>query len=165
METSRCTLVKLQQSDYEDVKKIYTNHEVRRYLGGVIAEERMFDKFSDALKRSNSDSLWWVVRHKNANEFIGLVSLDKHIDGETEVSYEFLPDWWGNGYGTEVIGEVLAFAFDDINILKVIAETQKANVRSCRLLEKLGMHVERTVERHGTEQAIYSIEKQDHALP
>lgn len=152
-------MVKLQQSDYDDVKQIYTNHEVRRYLGGVIAEENTFDKFLEAVKRSNSDSSLWVVWLKSTNDFIGLVSLDKHIDGDTEVSYEFLPNWWGSGYATEVIGEVLTFAFNVLNITKVIAETQTANLRSCRVLEKLGMKLERTVQRHGAEQAIYSIEK------
>lgn len=159
LETSRCILVTLQQSDYEDVKKIYTNHEVRRYLGGKIPEERTPDKFVDAVKHSYTDSLSWVVRLKDTYEFIGLVSLDKHIDGEKEVSYEFIPDWWGQGYAYEVIREVLVFAFNNLNLSKIIAETQKANDRSCRLLEKLGMHLEKTVERYGAEQAIYSIEK------
>lgn len=98
-------------------------------------------------------------RLKNTNDFIGLVSLDKHIDGDTEVSYEFLPKWWGAGYTTEVMGEVLNFALNVLTLTKVIAGTQTANLRSCRLLEKLGMKLQITVQRHGAEQAIYSIEK------
>lgn len=63
MESSRCRLVKLQETDYEDVKKIYTNDEVR------------------------------------------------------------------------------------------------ANHSSCKLLVKVGMTLEKTVQRYGAEQAIYGIEK------
>ncbi|WP_238327973.1 GNAT family N-acetyltransferase [Paenibacillus gorillae] len=76
-----------------------------------------------------------------------------------EVSYEFLPDWWGNGYASEVIAMVLDYALNELHISKIIAETQTANIASCRLLEKVGMNLERTVQRYGAEQAIYAIEK------
>ncbi|NOU71295.1 GNAT family N-acetyltransferase [Paenibacillus sp. LMG 31458] len=71
------------------------------------------------------------------NEFIGLVSLDKHVDGGTEVSYEFLPTWWRSGYATEVLSQVINFSFNELELSRVIAETQTANAPSCRLLEQL----------------------------
>lgn len=40
---------------------------------------------------------------------------------------------------------------------KLVDETQTANKRSYRLLEKLGMQLERKVIRFGAEQAMYSI--------
>ncbi|MFF2092263.1 GNAT family N-acetyltransferase [Paenibacillus sp. NPDC058174] len=160
METDRCILVNLQESDYEEVKEIYTNEKVRTFLGGAILEEHTLHKFEDILTRSNKDSYYWTVRKKPTNECIGLVSLDQHSEGvNIEVSYEFLPDWWGNGYATEVIAAVLDYALNGLQISKVIAETQTANIASCRLLEKVGMNLERTVQRYGAEQAIYAIEK------
>lgn len=161
METNRCHLMRLQKNDYEDVKMIYTNEKVRKYLGGTILEEHTFNKFLDTVKRSQTGSYYWVVRLKSSNDFIGLVSLDKHIDGQNmEISYEFLPDWWGHGYAKEVISQMLTYAFNELNLTKVIAETQTANHSSCRLLEKVGMKLEQTLIRYGAEQAIYGIEKQ-----
>ncbi|WP_087919643.1 GNAT family N-acetyltransferase [Paenibacillus donghaensis] len=55
---------------------------------------------------------------------------------------------------------MLIYVFNDLNLTKVIAETQMANHSSCRLLEKVGMKLEQTVIRYGAEQAIYGIEKQ-----
>ncbi|GGG72523.1 GNAT family N-acetyltransferase [Paenibacillus radicis (ex Gao et al. 2016)] len=160
METDRCIMVKLQQSDYEAIKKIYTNEKVRAYLGGAIPEDYTLNKFQDILERSNKDSFYWTVRTISNDEFMGLVSLDKHSEGvNIEVSYEFLPNWWGNGYASEVITRILSYALNELHISKVIAETQTANVASCRLLEKVGMNLERIVQRYDAEQAIYAIEK------
>jgi ribosomal-protein-alanine N-acetyltransferase len=159
VETGRCILTKLNIDDFEDVKKIYVNEEVRKYLGGAIPEENTLSKFMDTLNRSNTDSHFWAVRLKESKHFIGLVSLDKHVDGGTELSYEFVPTYWGTGYATEVIRNVIIFAFNELTIFKVIAETQTANASSCRLLERVGMTLERKVQRFGAEQTLYSIEK------
>lgn len=107
---------------------------------------------------SNDNSFYWVVREKHTDNFIGLVSLDLHHDGHyLEISYQFLPNWWGKGYATEVVQLIITFALNELNLSKIVAETQTANMSSCRLLEKLGMKLERTVSRFGNEQAIYSI--------
>ncbi|WP_413306207.1 GNAT family N-acetyltransferase [Bacillus sp. 1P10SD] len=90
--------------------------------------------------------------------FIGMVSLDPHHDGiYYEVSYQLLPNWWGVGYATEVVQVVINFALNELKQPKIIAETQIANIVSCRPLEKLGMKLEGTINRFGAEQAIYSI--------
>lgn len=65
----------------------------------------------------------------------------------------------GYGYASEAISQILTYAFNELNLSKVIAETQTANLSSCRLLEKVGMKLEQTILRYGAEQAIYGIEK------
>lgn len=47
---------------------------------------------------------------------------------------------------------------NDLSLTRVVAETQAANVASCQLLERLGMRLERTVERFGAGQAIYRVD-------
>ncbi|WP_211746213.1 hypothetical protein [Paenibacillus sp. Marseille-Q4541] len=41
METLRCCPEKLTSEDFEEVKKIYTDEKVRRYLGGITPEEHV----------------------------------------------------------------------------------------------------------------------------
>lgn len=142
------------------MKSLYMNEQVRAYLGGAIPEEHTLTKFSDTLLRSESDSYYWTVRLNNSNEFIGFVSLEQHVDGQDiEVSYEFIPRFWGQGYAEEAVNKVLAYAFNELNLNRVIAETQTANHSSCRLLAKVGMKLERTVVRYGAEQSVYKIDK------
>jgi [ribosomal protein S5]-alanine N-acetyltransferase len=156
-ETERCLINTFQKLDYVDVKKLYVNQEVRKYLGGIRQEDNIKDVLDEILN-SSDDSFYWVVREKQTDNFIGLVSLDPHHEGVyLEISYQFLPYWWGKGYATEVVQVIINFALNGLNLSKVVAETQTANKSSCRLLESLGMKLERTIIRFGAEQAIYSI--------
>lgn len=157
IETERCFMHPFQKSDIEDVKELYRNEEVRKYLGGIRDEASMDAAFQEVLEL-NDASQYWVIRKKEGNHFLGMVSLSPHHDGAYfELSYQFLPKWWGMGYATEVVQAVLDYAFVEMKLSKVVAETQTANVDSCRLLERLGMTVEKTLERFGAEQALYSI--------
>jgi [ribosomal protein S5]-alanine N-acetyltransferase len=157
LESKRCLINPFQTSDYEDVKTLYVNPEVRKYLGGIPTEDSIKGTFKEMVNPAYT-SYYWGVREKNTNKFVGLVSLDRHHDGDDfEVSYQLLPEWWGAGYGTEMVKKVLQFAFNELNFSKVVAETQSKNTFSCKLLERLGMEVERTTIRFGEEQFIYSI--------
>lgn len=159
IETNRCRLNKIQDSDYEKIRELYTNEKVRKFLGGVVSNERFNNSFNDMLT-CDEECFYWVVRLKDNSEVIGLVSLDKYHDGvNTEVSYQFIPEYWGYGFAEEVIRRVIAYAFEELIIEKIVAETQSANKASCKLLQKVGMSVEQTVSRFGAEQYIFSITK------
>lgn len=156
-ETKRCHVTLFKRSDFEEVKEVFLNHEVRKYLGGIV-EEKSIEAALDGMNNRREEFLYWVVREKAANHFMGLVSLDQHHDGvDTEISYQFLPKWWGAGYAAEVVQVIIHYALTELGLPKVIAETQTANTASCRLLERLGMNLEKTITRFGAEQAIYSI--------
>lgn len=157
-ETERCFISTLRKSDYADVKKLYVNQKVRKYLGG-IRQDSSIKVVLDEMLNPSDNSFYWVIRKKHSNDFIGLISLDPHHDGVyLEVSYQLLPEWWSAGYATEAVQVIINFALYELNLPKVIAETQIANISSCKLLERLGMNLEKTISRFGAEQAIYSIQ-------
>ena len=157
-ETNRCSIQTFRGTDFQDVSELYLNPQVRRFLGGIRQAEEM-NEVLESMVNPAVDSYYWVIREKESQLFIGLVSLDPHHDGEyLEISYQFLPIWWGRGYGAEVVEKIIHYAFEELKLSKVVAETQIANDASCRLLEKVGMKLERTINRFGAEQAIYSIE-------
>ncbi len=158
LETERCELCLIGRADAADVKGLYQNEEVRKYLGGVREEESM-GAVMDEMLHPEEGAFYWVVREKGTGHFIGLVSLDRHHDGEDlEISYQFLPSWWGCGYATEVVFAVIQYGLRELKCGRVVAETQTANIASCRLLERVGMRLERRVMRFGAEQAIYCAE-------
>lgn len=157
METSRCRLEILQESDYHKVKELYFNEAVRKYLGGVVSTESFNNSFRNILTYDDS-AFYWIVRLKDKDTFIGLVSLDKHHDGvSTEVSYQFMPQFWGYGYAEEVIRKIIYFAFKELRLDRIIAETQCENKNSCKLLEKVGMKLQHKVSRFAEEQYVFSI--------
>ncbi|AVR00380.1 GNAT family N-acetyltransferase [Oceanobacillus iheyensis] len=156
-ETERCCINFFEKTDFADVKKLFMNEDVRKYLGGIRDEESILGSLQSMLNPSESD-FFWVIREKQTDNFIGLASLDPHHDGTfLEVSYQLLPVWWRKGYATEIVHQIIHFAFNELNLNKLVAETQTANKNSCRLLEKLGMQLERKTIRFGAEQSIYSM--------
>ena len=156
IQTTRCELTALQPDDLEYVVRLYTDADVRRFLGGPVGEEEIRSEFP-MLIEPDTATQHWAIRLKDDNAFVGIVSLGAHHDGtDTEVSYQLLPEWWGQGYAKETVQAVVNYALGNLGLLRVIAETQTANVASCRLLESLGMRLERMVERFGAEQAIYA---------
>lgn len=159
LETNRCKIIKLQKNDYEDVRELYFDEDVRRFLGGVCSTERFDENFNDMVF-SEDGSFYWIVRLRESNKFIGLVSLDKHHEGlDTEVSYQFKPLWWGHGYAEEVIRRIIDYAFYELILGKLVAETQSSNIASCKLLKKVGMSLEQVVKRFNVEQYIFSISR------
>jgi len=148
----------IRETDFNDVRNLYMNPGVRKYLGGIRGEDSIKSAMGKMLNPSQN-SFYWIVRERRAGCFIGLVSLDPHHEGDyQEISYQFMPDYWGQGYATEVVGHIINYSLSELALSKVVAETQTANTASCKLLEKLGMTLERTVYRFNAEQAKYSAE-------
>ncbi len=158
LETERCVLTPFQRTDYDEVKQVYMNQEVRRYLGGVRTEDHLQQIVEEMLHTREEE--YWVIRRKDSKKFIGIISLGPHHDGVFhEVSYQLLPEWWRNGYGREAVQAILDYALHVLYLPRVAAETQVSNIPSRKLLERVGMREERRVIRYGAEQVIYAIEK------
>ena len=158
IQTIRCKLTTLNGNDWQLVMKLYTDVEVRRFLGGVVILKNIREKFWKMLE-SDTEAKYWVIRVKE-NSFssgIGIVSLSRHHNNiDTEISYQLLPEWWNKGYGREAVKAIVDRALTTDNLSRIVAETQIANTASCRLLESIGMSLERTVERFGATQGIFT---------
>ncbi|MBM7634174.1 GNAT family N-acetyltransferase [Geomicrobium sediminis] len=161
LETNRCKLRTLKACDRQGVLRVYQDEQVRRYLGGPV-EEALIKRLIKRLDEPDEGRFATVIE-KRTGSFIGMVSIALHHDQiNEEVSYQLLPEWWGKGYGKEVVSAVLQYAFQNLHLKKVVAETQAANTRSCRLLESVGMNKETAVDRFGEKQIIYAIYNNDH---
>jgi RimJ/RimL family protein N-acetyltransferase len=49
------------------------------------------------------------------------------------------PDDWGQGYAPEAARAVLALAFEQLKVHRVVAYCNALNIQSYRVMEKLGM--------------------------
>lgn len=155
LETARCLLVPLGETDRQDLRRLYANADVRQFLGGTVEGPDFEDSFKRLVAASMSAK--WVIRTRGANLFVGMASIDGHHDGlDQEISYQIMPEFWGRGLGAEVIGRALDHADAALHLPRIVAETQSTNIRSRRLLEQLGMTVARALVRFGTEQVLYS---------
>lgn len=163
MQTDRCILQQVQKKDEKEVRNLYQNALVRKYLGGRVGDDAFQQSFSKMISREAG--LYLTVRRQKGHTFLGLVSIDTYHDGiHKEVSYQFLPEFWGKGYAKEVVVAMISFAFTELKLQKLIAETQRQNTASCMLLESVGMKCQGVVERFGAQQCVYSISCEESRL-
>jgi [ribosomal protein S5]-alanine N-acetyltransferase len=156
--TDRCVLSAPTESDITPLTRLYTDPSVRTFLGGPIDEEVALSRINDLLNYEGLNHCW-VIREKLCGAVLGLVTIDSHHDGlDFELSYQLLPEYQKHGYATEVLKKVVEFAFTKLGLTRLVSETQMSNVPSRRLLERIGMSLERIVVRFETEQGLYSLE-------
>jgi len=67
---------------------------------------------------------------------------------EANIGYELNPNMWGRGYATEAARTLLEFGFAELGMHRVWAECVAENVRSSRVMERLGMRREAHFREH-----------------
>ena len=84
---------------------------------------------------------------RGTGELIGCAGVRCASEGAAtaDVGFELDPDHWRFGYGTEAMGCLVTFAFDELGLDELTARTVAANVRALRLLEHLGFRPVRTI--------------------
>ncbi len=76
--------------------------------------------------------------------FVGMVGLvvprfEAHFTPAVEIGWRFAAAHWGRGYATEAARAVLAYGFEQLALPEIVSFTTVANVRSRRVMDKLGM--------------------------
>lgn len=146
LETKRLELKEVTESDTEQIHRLHSSAEVDEYntLGipkNMGVTEKLVSSMIVAQKVEERKSYDWLIIRKDSGEFIGMagmsLSADKYKLGE--IYYKFFPSHWGHGFATEVAKALVKAGFNDFNLHKVEAGVATENIRSIRVLEKLGM--------------------------
>jgi RimJ/RimL family protein N-acetyltransferase len=74
------------------------------------------------------------------------VPFDASFTPAVEIGYRLLPKWWQRGIATEAGAAVLRYGFEELELPEIVAYTVSANVRSRRVMEKLGMQYSQDFE-------------------
>ncbi|MFD1615720.1 GNAT family N-acetyltransferase [Gelatiniphilus marinus] len=83
---------------------------------------------------------------KENNKPIGTCGLAKRekLDN-ADIGFAFLPEYEGQGFGFEASVEIIKLAKLKFKLKKVVAITMPSNIKSIKLLEKLGFALEKKV--------------------
>jgi [ribosomal protein S5]-alanine N-acetyltransferase len=145
-ETARLLLSEITINDLESIHKLHSIPEVDEYntLGipkSINETKKLIEALIKAKFKTPRDLITWKICLKDTGQFIGLAGLtlsnDKFKLGE--IYYKLHPDYWGKGYATEVAKRLVKSGFDDFDLHKVEAGVATGNIRSIRVLEKIGM--------------------------
>lgn len=155
IETERLILREIRMEDvYEYYERLFGDGDVCRYL--------LFDPHQDIgeslaaiqeIRQQYEQGRFyrWGITEKGEDSLIGVIGLVRIDEEKSECSFAYLLgcDYWGKGYGTEALKAVIAFAFEELEIRRIVADHMAENPASGAVMRKAGMnHI-------GTEKAKY----------
>jgi len=127
-------------------------------FAALNADPRVMEHFSGLLFREESDALAarmaahferhgfgaWAVEVPGIAPFAGFIGLtvpefQAHFTPCVEIGWRLAAEHWGRGYATEGARAALSFAFERLGLEEVVSFTVPGNVRSRRVMERIGM--------------------------
>jgi RimJ/RimL family protein N-acetyltransferase len=86
----------------------------------------------------------WALQRLEGGPIIGMAGLAvPHFQAAftpcVEVGWRLAVEHWGHGYATEAARAALAFGFRGLNLPEIVSFTTVHNLRSRRVMERLGM--------------------------
>lgn len=122
------------------------------------ADPRVMEFFPNTLSRKESNAIidiiekrfdqhgfgLWAAEIKSSKTFIGFTGLSVPsyslpFSPCVEVGWRLAYDYWGKGYATEGAYAALTFGFETMHIAEIVSFTTEKNIRSRRVMEKIGM--------------------------
>ena len=130
----------------------------RAPFAALNADPRVMEYFPSVLSREESDRLaarieagiatrgfgLWAVEVPGVTPFAGFVGLsvpgfEASFTPCVEIGWRLAAEHWGHGYATEGARAALAFAWETLGLDAVVAFTAVDNLRSRRVMGRLGM--------------------------
>ncbi len=148
LETERLNILPLQP--YQLALSVENYGEMQMELGlkvsATILEEEMQYAMKVRLRKSLEDVgnyFWytnWAIIHKEENQIIGFIMIKDYPNklGEVIVGYGIDEVYRRSGYATEALNRLTEWIFENPKAFSVIADTEKENIPSHKLLQKVG---------------------------
>ncbi len=164
--TRRLLLRPLTSDDLDALHAHWSVPEVGRWLFDDEAPSRK--QTADELAKSCESfagrgfGLWGVER-TDGGPLVGACGLLPLPEtGEVEILFSIQPGYWRRGYAEEASLVVLAWAFNEFGLERIVGLCDVPNEPSRRLLEKLGMSYEKREPIRGIDCFHYSLSREAH---
>jgi RimJ/RimL family protein N-acetyltransferase len=143
--TERLVLRRWRQSDREPFARINQDARVMEFMPALLTRresDRLVDRI-EAHFREHGFGLCAVELRRDPS-FIGYIGLavpsfEAHFTPCVEIGWRLSADHWGQGLATEGAQAMVPYAFEVIGLAALVSFTVPDNVRSRRVMEKLGM--------------------------
>lgn len=143
--TERLVLRPWRADDAEAFAAITADPEVMAHLGDPLGREA-----SDALLRRLQAHIdrhgfgFWAVEVRATGRLAGFTGLiwvpvEAHFTPAVEIGWRLGREHWGQGFASEAARASASFGFDALGLAELVAITVPGNLRSRRVMERLGM--------------------------
>lgn len=153
LETERLVLRRLTAGDAELLVQLDSDLEVMRYLTGQPTprdeiEQKMLPGILAAYERHPQLGTF-AAHEQSSGTFLGWFGLQATAAaGVVDVGYRLNRSAWGLGYATEGTRALIAKAFTELGMEKVVADTMAVNTKSRRVMVKSGLRFVRIFHEH-----------------
>jgi RimJ/RimL family protein N-acetyltransferase len=143
--TDRLLLRAWEKRDRAPFAALNSDPRVMEFMPGCLSpvqSDELADSIEDHFRKHGFGP--YAVELRRQQTFIGFVGLSipgfqAHFTPCVEIGWRLSADQWGQGLATEGAAAVVRHAFGDLGLSSLVSFTVPANVRSRRVMEKIGM--------------------------
>jgi len=145
IETARLRLRPWRPADVDPWADMRADPRVGEFLGGPKPREESIAMVARLAAKLASDGYgWWVAEVRDTGAFAGSIILqdipfEAPFAPALEVGWHLAFEHWKNGYASEGGRALIDYAFGPLDRDRVVAITAVSNVRSQRVMERIGM--------------------------
>jgi RimJ/RimL family protein N-acetyltransferase len=146
LRTGRLILRDWRDEDVAAFAALNADPDVGQFILGPLERARS-DALAARIRSGIAERGWglWAVEIDGGDPFIGFTGLapinfEADFAPATEIGWRLKRSAWGHGYATEAANAVLAHAFDTLGFDALVSITATINVRSRRVMDRIGMH-------------------------
>ncbi|MFB6150493.1 MAG: GNAT family N-acetyltransferase [Haloarculaceae archaeon] len=134
----------VEEEDLAFLLECINDPRVRRGIASYRPTNREQEaEWFEGIAESDDEEHFLLTAAGDRAGIVGLHDVDE-VFGNAEIGYYVHPEHWGNGYATDAVRQVAAYAFEERRLHRVSAKCFADNDASRRVLEKVGF------EREGT---------------
>jgi len=144
--TPRAVLRHWRDDDREPFAELNADPDVMEHFPKVLTRADS-DAFVDRIMAGLTERAWglWAVEVTATGGFAGFVGLnpvtfDARFTPAVEIGWRLGRSYWGQGIATEAARAALSYAFGTLALDEVVSFTSTTNLRSQRVMQKVGMH-------------------------
>lgn len=145
IETKRLILRQWKENDFEPFIKMGLDQDVMQFFPNRLTPQESLNLIQKiSLLIDENGWGFWAVELKESHQFIGFIGLHNQPEQFdfspcVEIGWRLAKEFWKQGYATEGAKAVLDYAFNVLNLDKVVSFTSTLNRPSQAVIERLGM--------------------------
>ena len=163
LETERLLLRPYREGDLDDLHAMFSDPEHMRWYPAPFDRDGTQAWVGRTFERYRDDGFGlWIVEDRETGAFVGTVGPTTQLVDDVEhveIGWHTRPGRKGEGIAPEAAAAAADWAFENLDIDHVISLVRPENPGSNRVAQKLGMQVDREVDRQGMRHYVYRLDR------
>lgn len=153
IETERFVLRQIKQDDSKEIFHYFSMDEVTKFYDlesftNIEQAEELIRRWNQRFE--NNQGIRWGITLRSESRVIGTCGFHgwAKIHYKAEIGYELTPEYWQQGFMTEVIPKIVEFGFNHLGLNRIEAFVEPENMGSRKVLKKVGFKEEGILKEH-----------------